>query len=324
MSNESVIESWREVRNGLIDEANHVLDARKAPTVIDDLKIFISKLTELIRDFQKSAPIDAIGIGVPGLRSSKTHAIVTSPNIPCLKNVNLEQLVADEVHLKVVSENDANAGAYAEFMCGAGLGLRDLAYLTLGTGLGSGLILNASLYTGASGYGGEFGHTLINPEGRRCGCGKSGCVETVASATGMVITALERLETARSGLLNEVPPPLTAILALPFMTGFAARVRVAPAGRREIPITFALGREAGRGLETARSGRLAFAAGRFAPFALGRALERDLDARFGRFEAEARFFIFLGPLDLAFLLDRFPAIKALLSEGHARPSVRAA
>jgi len=198
------------IKAGLIDEANHVLEARKAPTVVDDLKSFISKLTELIRDFQKSAAIDAIGIGVPGLRSSKAHVIVTSPNIPCLKNVNLEQLVADQVHLKVVSENDANAGAYAEFMCGAGLGLQHLAYLTLGTGLGSGLILNGSLYTGTSGYGGEFGHTVIDPEGRLCGCGKSGCIETVASATGMVITALERLKIEKRGLLHEVSPPLTA------------------------------------------------------------------------------------------------------------------
>src|ERR1700740_3263467 len=121
------------VKAGLIDEAARVLEARKTPTVVDDLNTFISKLTELIRDFQKSAPIDAVGIGVPGLRSSRTHAIVTSPNIPCLKNVNLEELVAEEVHLKVVSENDANAGAYAEFICGAGSGLQDMAYLTLGT-----------------------------------------------------------------------------------------------------------------------------------------------------------------------------------------------
>src|SRR5258708_17695098 len=101
-----------------------------------------------------------------------------------------------------------------------------------------------------------------------------------------------------------VPPPLAAILALPFMTGFAARVRVAPAGRREIPITFALGREAGRGLETARSGRLAFAAGRFARFALRRALGGDFDARFGRFWAYAPFLIFFVPFGLAFLLVR--------------------
>jgi hypothetical protein len=90
------------------------------------------------------------------------------------------------------------------------------------------------------------------------------------------------------------------------MTGFAARARVAPAGRREIPIT--LGRDAGRGLAAARTGRLAFAAGRFA---LGRAFGRALLLAFdfGRFEAGARFFIFFAPLDLAFLLDRVPAIK---------------
>jgi glucokinase len=198
------------IKAGLVDETNHVLEARRAPTVVDDLKSFISKLTDLVHDFQKSAAIDAVGIGVPGLRSSRTHRIETSPNIPCLKNVNLEQLVADEVHLKVVSENDANAGAYAEFICGAGIGLQHLAYLTLGTGLGSGLVLNGSLYTGASGYGGEFGHTVINPEGRLCGCGKCGCIETVASATGIVITAMEKLKTARRSLLHDAPPPLTA------------------------------------------------------------------------------------------------------------------
>src|SRR5437870_12401483 len=198
------------IKAGLIDEANHVQEARKAPTIVDDISGFISKLTELIRDFQKSSAIDGIGIGVPGLRSSKTHVIETSPNIPCLKNVNLEQLVADKVHIKVVSENDANAGAYAEFVCGAGAGLRHLAYLTLGTGLGSGLILNGSLFTGASGYGGEFGHTVISPDGRPCGCGKRGCIETLASATGIVTTAMEKLKDTRRSLLRDVPPPLTA------------------------------------------------------------------------------------------------------------------
>jgi glucokinase len=198
------------IKAGLIDETNHVLETRRAPTAVDDLKGFISKVTELIQDFQKSAPIDAVGIGVPGLRSSRTHLVETSPNIPCLKNFNLEQVVADEVHLKVVTENDANAGAYAEFVCGAGIGLQHLAYLTLGTGLGSGLILNGCLYRGASGYGGEFGHTVINPEGRLCACGKCGCIETVASATGIVITATEKLKTARGSLLHEVQPPLTA------------------------------------------------------------------------------------------------------------------
>jgi glucokinase len=198
------------IKAGLVDENNRVLESRSTPTIVDDLNGLLSKLTELIRDFQKSAAIDAAGIGVPGLRSSKIHAIQTSPNIPCLKNVNLEELLADKVHLRVVSENDANAGAYAEFVCGAGVGLRNLVYLTLGTGLGSGLVLNGSLYTGASGYGGEFGHTIVNPEGRVCGCGQRGCVETVASATGIVMTAKDKLKTADPSLLHEIPPPLTA------------------------------------------------------------------------------------------------------------------
>ena len=198
------------IKAGLIDENNRVLDSRTTPTIVDDLKGFISKLTDLIRYFQKSTAIDAIGIGVPGLRCSKTAAIRTSPNIPCLNNVNLEQALADVVHLKVVTENDANAGTYAEFLCGAGVGLKNLAYLTLGTGLGSGLILNASLYTGSSGYGPEFGHTIVDPAGRLCSCGQRGCIETLVSATGIVLTATDKLKAAGDSLLRRTPAPLTA------------------------------------------------------------------------------------------------------------------
>jgi glucokinase len=185
------------IKAGLVDETGRVLESRRAVTDINNLNGFLSNVTELIREFQKSVSIDAIGMGVPGLRSGKTHAIETSPNIPCLKNVNLERLLADQVQVGVVGENDANAAAYGEFVCGAGAGLQHMAYLTLGTGLGSGLILNGSLFTGASGYGGEFGHTVIRAEsyreaeGRLCGCGSRGCLETFASATGLVTTAQE-------------------------------------------------------------------------------------------------------------------------------------
>jgi glucokinase len=140
----------------LVDEAGKVLESRRAATVIDDLRRFVLTLTELIRSFQNSFQIEAVGIGVPGLHSRKTGAIETSPNIPSLQDVNLEKLVADQVHLPVVSENDANAGAYGEAQCGAGAGCRHMVFLTLGTGLGSGLVLNGKLYTGTSGYGGEL------------------------------------------------------------------------------------------------------------------------------------------------------------------------
>ena len=177
---------------GLVDRTGRILESRRTPTIVDSLDGFLSKLTNLIRDFQKSTAVEAVGIGVPGLRSSKTHVIVTSPNIPCLTNVNLEEPVANQVHLPVISENDANAGAYAEFVCGAGAGTRHMIYLTLGTGLGSGLVLNGSLFTGASGYGGELGHTVIDPDGRPCRCGNRGCLEMYASAAGIVHTAEEK------------------------------------------------------------------------------------------------------------------------------------
>ncbi len=185
------------IKAGLVDETGRILDSRRAPTVVNDLNGFLSNLTELIREFQKVARFDAIGIGLPGLRSAKTGVIETAPNLPCLNHVNLEQLVADQVHIHAISENDANAAAYAESRCGAGVGIQQMAHLTLGTGLGSGFVLNGSLFTGASGYGGEFGHTVIRAkayntdEGRLCGWANRGCLEAFGSATGIVKTAEE-------------------------------------------------------------------------------------------------------------------------------------
>jgi glucokinase len=185
------------VKAGLVDEAGRVLESLRAATAIDDLNAFLSNLSELIREFQKTTVIDAIGLGVPGLHNSKTRVIETAPNIPCLKNVNLEQLVADQVQVRCVSENDANAAAYGEFLCGAGAGLQHMAALTLGTGLGSGFVLNGKLFTGTSGYAAEFGHTVLRAkpygkdEGRPCACGNRGCVEAFVSATGIVTTARE-------------------------------------------------------------------------------------------------------------------------------------
>lgn len=185
------------IKAGLVDESGLVVESRKTATVNDDLDAFLSNLSKLVREFQKSADIGGIGMGIPGLRNSRTRIIETSPNIPCLDKVNLEQLLADQVQIQCVGENDANAAAYAEFVCGAGIGLRHIAHLTLGTGLGSGFILSGQLFTGTSGYAAEFGHTILRVEpygkneGRLCACGNRGCAESFVSATGIVTTARE-------------------------------------------------------------------------------------------------------------------------------------
>ncbi len=118
------------IKAGLVDDSGAVRDARRMPSVIDDIDGLLRTLTTIVSDFQSHASIEAIGIGIPGLRSTRTHLIETSPNIPCIHNLNLEALLSKQLNLPVISENDANAGAYGEWVAGAGRGLQYMAYLT--------------------------------------------------------------------------------------------------------------------------------------------------------------------------------------------------
>jgi len=180
------------IKAGLIDDTGAILDSRQASTNADDLDGLLRILTTVIAKFQASASIDGIGIGIPGLRSTRTHLIETSPNLPCIHNLDLEALLSKQLNLPVITENDANAGAYGEWIAGSGRGLQYMAYLSIGTGLGCGLVLSGALYRGASGYAGEMGHVHIEPNGRACACGSLGCLETRVSAPGLITTARER------------------------------------------------------------------------------------------------------------------------------------
>jgi glucokinase len=180
------------IKAGLIDDTGAIRDTRQTSTNADDLDGMLRILTTLIAKFQASASIDGIGIGIPGLRSTRTHLIETSPNLPCIHNLDLEALLSKQLNLPVITENDANAGAYGEWIAGCGRGLQYMAYLTIGTGLGCGLVLSGALYRGAAGYAGEMGHVHIEPNGRACACGSIGCLETRVSAPGLIVTARER------------------------------------------------------------------------------------------------------------------------------------
>ena len=188
------------IKAGLIDTSGKVLATRRTPTIIDDVEKLLASLTRLVADFQSMSSVEAVGIGIPGLRSTRTRVIETSPNIPSIHNLNLEGLLSKQLNLHVISENDANAGAYGEWAAGAGRGLQYLAYVTIGTGLGCGLVLSGALYHGASGYAGELGHVNIEPDGRPCACGSIGCLETRVSASGLVATARQHgFEAASAG-----------------------------------------------------------------------------------------------------------------------------
>src|ERR1043165_9568007 len=100
------------IKAGLVDENGRLLEQSRIATVIDNWDVFLSNLTALIRNYQQKSDIAAVGIGIPGFKNIHSRTVLTSPNIPCLTDASVETLVADEVHVPVVSENDANAAAY--------------------------------------------------------------------------------------------------------------------------------------------------------------------------------------------------------------------
>jgi len=177
---------------GRVDALGAIAESVKAPTPAENLENLIDTIGSLVSRLAAGAPVSAVGVGIPGLRNSRTGIIQTSPHIPCLRNVNLEKLLQEKLAIPVIAENDGNAGAYGEWRCGAGKGLQHLAYITLGTGLGCGLILSDALYRGASGYAAELGHTVIELAGRQCDCGRTGCIDTRGSGPGIVQTAREK------------------------------------------------------------------------------------------------------------------------------------
>ncbi|MCW3120515.1 MAG: Glucokinase [Flavipsychrobacter sp.] len=137
--------------------------------------------------------IRGIGIGAPS-GNFFTGEIVYAPNIPWPGIVPMAKLVSEGLGIKAALTNDANAAAIGEMAYGAARGMKDFILVTLGTGVGSGFVANGQLIYGHDGFAGELGHVIAVRDGRKCGCGRHGCLETYASATGIVRTAEEWLE----------------------------------------------------------------------------------------------------------------------------------
>ncbi len=146
---------------------------------------------------------DACGCACAGLIDCAEGVVRSSPNLPDWHDVELSAMLSRELGLPVVLENDANAAAYAEYLVGAGRGARDLVMLTLGTGIGGGVVLGGRLYRGSHGTAGEIGHTTVEREGPVCACGSRGCLERLANAEAVVAKARELLEQGRRSALSE-------------------------------------------------------------------------------------------------------------------------
>ncbi|MDI6784209.1 MAG: ROK family protein [bacterium] len=154
----------------------------------------------------KMDDIVTIGLGAPGPLSTKTGVVFDAPNLNGWVNVPLRDLVRKALHINIpiFLDNDANAAAYGEFWVGAGKKVSNFIMLTLGTGIGGGIIIDKKLYRGPDDTAGELGHMTVFPNGPVCNCGNRGCLEAIASATGMVNRAVDALRLGSKSLIRDL------------------------------------------------------------------------------------------------------------------------
>ncbi len=183
---------------GIVDRTGNVLFTgdlstkkhKKIETFIDELH---DKLSVLIQNVGGTGRIRGIGVGAPN-GNFYTGTVEYAPNLPWKGILPLAQMIQDKFQIQTNLTNDANAAAIGEMMYGAAQGMKDFIMITLGTGVGSGIVANGHLILGHDGFAGELGHTIIIPDGRyHEGTGKKGSLESYASATGVMLTAKEVL-----------------------------------------------------------------------------------------------------------------------------------
>ena len=196
------------IRTALINSSGEVKGIHKQPThaeleiarIIENIADGISQL--LSEQKVKREDIIGIGLGAPGFLSLELGVIHFSPNLPTARETPIVKLLEKLADFPVYLENDANASAIGEHWIGAGKGVNNLLCITLGTGVGSGFLLNGKIWHGSNDLAGELGHTTLFPEGLSCKCGRKGCLEAYVSATGIVTRTQSALRKVKDSSLK--------------------------------------------------------------------------------------------------------------------------
>ncbi len=170
---------------GVVDESGKILARARRESPATDTAAIESTIAEMVGDFVADHEVDAVGVGAAGFVDAARSTVMFAANLAWRDEplkAELERLTG----LPVVVENDANAAAWGEFAFGAGSDADDQLLVTVGTGIGGGIVLAGELYRGAFGVAAEIGHLRVVPEGRACPCGNLGCWEQYASGTALV------------------------------------------------------------------------------------------------------------------------------------------
>ena len=187
------------IKVGLVDENYNIVAKATAKTNLPrPAEEICGSIVETVWEVLNQAKVtigelNSIGIGTPGTANRNSGVVLYSCNLG-FRNTDLRSIIKEKLGKEVYVENDANAAAFGEVLAGAGRGYRDVVVVTLGTGVGGGIIIDGKIYTGFNFCGAELGHTVIHFGGRQCGCGRKGCFEAYSSATALINMTKEGME----------------------------------------------------------------------------------------------------------------------------------
>ncbi len=169
----------------VVSPEGKILNEVRYPTQAIPPNRLIDTIARAITEVRDGFAVGGACVAVPGFVLSAENKVVFAPNLHEIENIRLDEEIGHRTGLRVTVENDANAAAWGEFRYGAGKDVDHQVFITLGTGVGGGVITHGVLLRGAQGAGGELGHVTIDPTGPRCGCGNHGCLEALASGTAI-------------------------------------------------------------------------------------------------------------------------------------------
>ena len=198
------------IKIGLFDSELKLISKTSVATKVDmGPEVVIDKMAQTAKKLLAEAGLSmqdvvAVGIGTPGPAKYSEGIIIKSTNMPTFKNVPICRMLNERLGVPIVFDNDANVACWGEYAVGAGKGVKDMVFFTLGTGIGGGIISSGELVHGCDENGAELGHMVIYPDGRECACGQRGCVEAYASADSTARRATEAVEAGAKSSLKKV------------------------------------------------------------------------------------------------------------------------
>lgn len=179
------------VLGGVVDESGNILKTARRDTPREGGSLLNQAIADVAKELMQEYSVQSIGVSAAGFVSSDRKRMLATPNIAGWNGVNLDDELTRLIGASVVIENDANAAAWGESKFGAGIGMKNILMLTVGTGIGGGIIAGGVLHRGAFGIAAEIGHIRVVPDGLLCGCGARGCFEQYGSGTALLRHARE-------------------------------------------------------------------------------------------------------------------------------------